>query len=540
MLYDKIKRMNTGLISPPNDLDALKELVMRQQKELILKDAKLDHQSTYINQLIEAIQLAKHQHFGARSEKFNSDQLSLLFNEAEVFADQRSNNTSSDNSESNPTGKTKVNSHDRRKGGRKPLPDHFPRVEVIHTLDEGECQCNHCHSQLHIIGEKASEQLDIVPATIRVIRHIRKTYGCANCKQSIKSARLPAQLIPGSIATPGTVSHIVVGKYVDGLPLYRQEQGMKRMGIELPRSTLANWMIKAGLLVQPLINLLRDQLLSYDIINMDETRCQVLKEPGKTPQSQSFMWVQRGGPPDTPIILFAYDPSRSQQVPVRLLPDYNGYLQTDGYDGYNKVCSQNDITQLGCWAHARRKFDEALKSQGKLKTKKVSLAAVGLKRIQCLYAVERQAKALTPVQRYELRQSRSMPILNDLRKWLDQHLLVVVKQSALGKAIHYLDKQWDKLIIYTEDGRLRMDNNLIENAIRPFVIGRKNHLFSDTVSGAKASANLYSLIETAKANGLEPYQYLKTVFTELPKATCVEDIEVLLPAKPEAELDEAA
>ena len=517
----------------PNDVDSLKELV----HELQQKNA---HQSDYINQLIEAIQLAKHQHFGSRSEKFNSDQLSLLFNEAEAFADQQSDNTSPGDSGSNSTGKTTVNSHERRKGGRKPLPDNFPRVEVTHTLDDKQCQCDHCNSQLKIIGEKVSEQLDIVPATIKVIRHVRKTYGCSHCKQGIKSARLPAQPIPGSIATPGTLAHIVVGKYVDGLPLYRQERGLTRLGIEIPRSTLANWMIKAGLLIQPLINLMNDRLLNYDIIAMDETRCQVLKEPGKTPQSQSFMWVQHGGPPDKTIILFDYDPSRSQQVPIKLLQDYKGYLQTDGYDGYNKVCSQNDITQLGCWAHARRKFDEALKSQGKLKIKKVSLAAVGLKRIQCLYAVERQAKALTPAQRYELRQSRSVPILDDLRKWLDQHLLVVVKQSALGKAMHYLDKQWDKLIVYTEDGRLRMDNNLVENAIRPFVIGRKNSLFSDTVSGAKASANLYSLIETAKANGLEPYQYLKTIFTELPKATTVEQIEALLPVKPETELDEAA
>lgn len=530
--------MNTTSNSLPNDLNSLKELVIRQREELAIKDAKLNHQSDYINQLIEAITLAKHQHFGSRSEKFKaeSDQLSLLFNEAEVFADKASSTDDDDNANC----KTKVKPHERRKSGRKPIPDHLPRVDVIHTLDESECQCDHCHSPLLVIGEKASEQLDIVPATVRVIRNVRKTYGCSHCKQTIKSAKLPSQPVPGSIATPGTLSHIVVGKYVDGLPLYRQEQGIKRLGVELPRSTLANWMIKAGVFVQPLINLLRESMLDYDIIAMDETRCQVLKEPGKTPQSQSFMWIQRGGPPDQPIVLFDYDPSRSQQVPVRLLQDYRGYLQTDGYEGYNKVCSQNGIVQLGCWAHARRKFDEALKSQGKLKVKKVSLAATGLKRIQCLYAVERQAKELTPVQRYELRQSRSIPVLKDLRKWLDQHLPIVVKQSALGKAMHYLDKQWDKLIVYTQDGRLRMDNNLVENSIRPFVIGRKNHLFSDTVSGAKASANLYSLVETAKANGLEPHQYLKTVFAKLPAATTIEDIEALLPVKTETELDEAA
>ena len=251
------------------------------------------------------------------------------------------------------------------------------------------------------------------------------------------------------------------------------------------------------------------------------------------------MWIQRGGPPDKTIILYDYAPTRSQRVPIDLLGDYSGYLQTDGYEGYNKVCLKNGITQLGCWAHIKRKFDQAIVAQGKLKSKKVPLAQQVLQRIRLLYRIEKQAKSLTSEQRYELRQSRSVPILNDLRAWLDQHLSVVVKQSALGKAMHYMDKQWDKLVIYTSDGWLDIDNNLAENVIRPYVVGRKNWLFCDTVSGAKASANLYSLIETAKANELEPYQYLKTVFTELPKAKTVEQIEVLMPFKPITKLDEA-
>lgn len=531
--------MNNGADSLPNSKEELKNLVVKLQEELALQQAKLIHQSEYINQLIEAIQLAKHQHFGVRSEKFNVDQLSLLFNEAESLVDHESNTKDGSSNNDDPSS-TNVSGHKRRKGGRRKLPDHYPRIEVIHTLDENDCQCDHCQSPLNEMGEKVSEQIDIVPMSIRVIRHIRKTYHCPRCKQGIKSAKLPPQPIPGSMASAGTIAHLAVNKYVNGMPLYRQEQEFKRLDIPLTRSTLAFWMIKAGCLIQPLINLIRDNLLSHDIIQMDETRCQVLKEPGKTPQSQSFMWVQRGGPPDKRIILFDYDSSRSQQVPIELLGDYSGYLQTDGYEGYNKVCAQNGIIQLGCWAHVRRKFDQAIKSQGKIKTKKDSLARQGLQRIQLLYVIEKKAKELSNEQRYALRKSRSMPILKDLRKWLDQHLLVVVKQSALGKAMFYMDKQWPKLIVYTQDGRLRMDNNLVENAIRPFVIGRKNHLFSDTVSGAKASANLYSLIETAKANGLEPYSYLKHIFTELPKATCVEEIEALLPFRPAADLEQAA
>ena len=540
--------MNQRIESLPNDPEQLKELVVQLQDkinhltdDLATKDAKLSHQDDYIKQLIEAIALAKYQHFGSRSEKFNVDQLSLLFNEAEALSDHNDAGCNG-HADSDDKTKTLVAAHARRKskGGRKKLPDHFPRIEIIHVLDKADCQCDHCQAQLVEMGEKTSEQIELIPMTVKVIKHIKKTYSCPRCKQTIKAAQLPPQPIPGSIASPGTLAHVVVGKYINGMPLYRQEQEFKRLDIPLNRSTLANWMIKTGVLIQPLINLMRELMLSYDIVQMDETRCQVLKESDKTPQSQSFMWVQRGGPPDKEIVLYDYAPSRSQQVPVDLLGDYVGYLQTDGYEGYNKVCAGNKIIQTGCWAHVRRRFDQAIKVQGKLKTKKQPLARQALQRIQLLYRIEKQARNLDVEQRFALRQSRSIPILNDLRALLDQYLPVVVKQSALGKAMHYMDKQWEKLTIYTTDGRLNIDNNHCENAIRPFVIGRKNHLFSDTVSGAKASANLYSLIETAKANGLEPYQYLKMVFTELPKATTVEDVEVLLPCKVKTGLNEAA
>ncbi len=288
---------------------------------------------------------------------------------------------------------------------------------------------------------------------------------------------------------------MAVSKYVDGLPLYRQEQKLKRIDIDPPRSTLASWMIKAGILVQPLISLMRDTVLSYDIIAMDETRLQVLREPGKSPQSQSYLWVQRGRPPDRLILLYDYDPSRTSRVPVDLLGPFTGYLQTDGYEGYNAVCDKNQLAQLGCWAHVRRKFDEALKAQEtRAKNKTVSLAEDAMRRIQLLYRIEHKAKHLTPEQRHTIRTQRSLPVLKDVRKWLDKHLMVVPPKSALGKAMNYADKQWPKLVTYTRDGRPRIDNNLTENAIRPFVMGRKNFLFCDSVAGAISSANLYSLI----------------------------------------------
>ncbi|MDO8864263.1 IS66 family transposase, partial [Haliea sp. E1-2-M8] len=320
---------------------------------------------------------------------------------------------------------------------------------------------------------------------------------------------------------------ITVSKYQDALPLYRQETILQRIGVDIPRATLANWMIKAGQLVQPLINLLRDQLLAHDLIQMDETTVQVLKESGKAAQSKSYLWLQRGGPPGQPVVLYDYDPGRGQAVPLRLLAGFKGYLQTDGYDGYNAVVAAQQLTHVGCMAHARRRFSEAVKAQGK--RGKTGKAHQGLAYIQKLYRVEAGARQLPPEQRRVLRQERAAPVLQQLRQWLDQSLPQVPPGSATGKALQYLHNEWDKLVVYLEDGRLEIDNNLAENAIRPFVTGRKNWMFSDSLAGVNASANLYSLIETAKANGLEPYAYLRQVYEQLPRANTVEAIEALLP-----------
>jgi len=361
---------------------------------------------------------------------------------------------------------------------------------------------------------------------IQVLRHIRKQYAC-DCGHCIKTAPLPAQPIPKSLASPGLLAHIAVSKYQDALPLYRQETILQRIGIELPRATLSNWMIQSGQLIQPVLNLLRERLLGYDILQMDETTVQVLKETGKTAQSKSYLWVQRGGPPGQPVILYDYDPTRGQGVPVRLLEGFAGTLQTDGYDGYHAAVAVGKLRHVGCMAHARRKFSEAVKAQGK--KKQTGKAHRGLALIQKLYQIEKQARTLTPEARYEYRRQHAPTILNELRRWLDEVLSQVPPTSATGKALNYLHNEWDKLIRYLEDGRLEIDNNGAENAIRPFVIGRKNWLFSDSVKGVKASANLYSLIETAKANGLEPYAYLRYLFTWLPRAESVEEIEALLP-----------
>jgi transposase len=505
----------------PDDVEALKSLVRDLQSTVA-------QQSNFINQLVEQINLARHQRFGASSEKITLDQLGLSFDEAEVTVLAADALAEREQAEEN-DGDVPVAGHRRRRGGRRPLPPELPRVEVLYALEGEACRCGQCQHELEVIGEKLSEQLDIVPAKVQVLRHVRRTYRCPDCEGHILSAPRPAQPIPRSNASPGTLAQVAVAKYADGLPLYRQEQQLKRIGVELPRATLASWMVKAGTLVQPLINLLRERMLAYPVLAMDETRIQVLKEAGRAPESLSWLWVQRGGPPDHPIVLYDYDPSRGQHVPKRLLADYRGFLQSDGYEAYAGVCAANGIVQVGCWAHARRRFDEALKAQGKSAKGKASLAAQAINRIRLLYQIERKAQRLSDAERLALRQQRAVPVLDALHAWLQLHMVRVPAQSALGKAMGYLHSQWDRLTVYATDGRLRIDNNLVENAIRPFVIGRKNWMFCDSVAGATASANLYSLIETAKANGLSPYEYLRRIFTDLPAAQTVEQIEALLP-----------
>ena len=361
---------------------------------------------------------------------------------------------------------------------------------------------------------------------IRVIRHIRKVYACKGCESAPVTADKPAQLIEKSMASPSLLAMLLTTKYADSLPLHRFEKVLKRHGVEIPRQTLARWVMQCGDHLQPLVNLLRDRLLESPVIHCDETRLQVLKEPDRDPGSQSWMWVQTGGPPEHPVILFDYTSSRAQEVPKRLLEGYRGYLMTDDYAGYNAIAAQDGVERLGCWAHARRKFIDAQKAQPKGKTGRADMA---LSLINKLYGIERDCKELDEASRLQARKFKSEPVLQKLKAWLDKAHPQVTPQSALGKAVGYLASNWSKLIRYTEAGHLPIDNNPAERAIRPFVIGRKNWLFSDTPKGAHASALIYSLIETAKANGQEPYAWLRHVLERLPLATTAEDYEALLP-----------
>jgi len=520
--------MSIGPVDLPEDIESLQALALRQLDQNAQQLEQLTEQSDRIAFLEEYIRLLKHQRFGRSSEKSHAAQLGL-FNEAECTADA----FDMEEVESDET--IAVPAHTRRKRGRRPIPAEIPRVEILHDLSEEEKVCAHDGHRLQEIGRETSEQLEIIPAVIHVLRHVRPKYACPHCKSGVKIAPLPPQPIPKSLAAPGLLAHIAISKYGDGLPLYRQEKMLQRLGIDLPRATLSHWMIRAGELGQPLLNLMREELVAGDIVGADETRFQVLKEPGKTATSLSYLWAWRGGSDEHPLLLYDYAPSRGGEVPKRLLEGFRGYLQVDGYEGYNEVCEANGLVRVGCFAHARRKFDEALKAQGKGKKSgknrsvKVTKAKQGLDLIRVLYRIERKIADQPPDERYRVRQELAKPQLEKIRAWLDESLDRVPPQSLTGKALAYLDHQWDRLIRYIDDGRLRIDNNLVENSIRPFVVGRKAWLFSDTVRGAQASANLYSLVETAKANGIEPYAYLRHVFTEIPKATTLEDIEALLP-----------
>ena len=503
-------------------MDELVALVESLQSQLQSRDAT-------IRLLVEQVRLLRHKSFGRTSESLSPDQLAMLFNEAELVngaqASAAGGMTGTEGAGGVPISDTVTR---RKPGGRRHLPPELPRITVNHDLPDAEKVCPKDGSALHRIGEVVSEQLDIVPMRIQVIRHVRHSYGCRCCGESVKTAALPNQPIPQSMASAGTLAHLAVSKYAEHLPLYRQEQILKRHGLDITRATLAQWMLDLGELVTPLVNLLQDHLLEGSLIQMDETPVQVLKEDGKPATSRSYMWVRRGGPPAHPIILFDYHPSRSGQVAQQLLEGYTGILQTDGYGGYDAVGQLPHIVHAGCIAHARRKFVETVQSLPKAAQAK-SEANQAILFIGKLYDIEREMKDADHEARQAARDERSRPVLTQLRQWLESTAPAVPPGSLFGKALHYLHSQWPNLILYVEDGRIPIDTNLVENAIRPFALGRRNWLFSATPKGATASARLFSLIETAKASRIEPYRYLHDVFTKLPQARTVEDYEQLLP-----------
>lgn len=514
--------MTTTTNSLPDNPAALKALLIKQREENV-EQLKKNHAlqkenhklQVKVNDLLESLRLEHHRKYGKSSEKSPGQQ--ELFDEAEQLTDENApQDEASDStrrSKSTPAKKT-----------RKPLPTDLPRIKTVIELDASERQCS-CGCEMTEIGEEISEQLDIIPAKVQVLQTVRKKYACKNCDETIKTAPLQAVLLPKAMASANTMAYVITSKYADGLPLYRLSEILKRHGIVMSRQTLSESVLSVASKVELLIDHMKQLLLSSHLIYMDETGVQVLNEPGKTAQSKSYMWVQRGGPPGKPVIYFHYNPSRATMVPKQLLDGFEGALMSDGYEPYRTVTAENRLVHLCCWAHARRKFMEAKSAQPKGKSGRADVAIAFIAK---LYRVETECKDLSSQDRYEHRQRRSKEILKEFTCWLDDKQQKVAPKNTLGKAVNYTLKYWKELSCYVDNGDWPIDNNLAENAIRPFVIGRKAWLFSNSQRGATASANLYSLIETAKANQCEPYHYLSWMLNKLP-VTPIDKVDELMP-----------
>ena len=466
--------------------------------------------------LEEQFRIAQHKQFGQSTEGHPGQ--GELFNEAEALA------VESDTQE-------EAISYPRKKPTRKPLPKGLPREVIVHDISDEEKVCGCCAGELHRIGEDKSEKLQFIPAQVKVIEHVRPKYACRTCEKdgisnTVKQAPVPHSVIPKGYATPSLLSQIITSKYQYGLPLYRQESMFKQHGIELSRKTMADWIIRCAELFKPLYDQLHQHILKQPAIAADETTLKVVESE----KVNSYMWLYASGA-DSPtgnisgteipnIVLYDYHNSRAGQCAVDFLKGYSGYLQVDGYQGYE----QTQATLIGCWAHARRKFMEAKKGAGKKGSGKADWA---LNHIQKLYRLETQLKDKTVEERYITRQEKSVLLLSQLHMWLMKSAQQVLPKTKLGEAIQYCLNQWKKLERYTLDGLLSIDNHRAERGIKPFVIGRKNWLFSQTATGANASAVLYSIIETAKANDLNVFEYVMTCLDELSQPDV--DIEQLLP-----------
>ena len=471
---------------------------------------KISELESRVDLLMEALRLARHKQFGASSEKSEDtlmEQLSFLFNEAEVFC------AAEKEAEENTTVVAAHKRHKKHEYTLDNIPEDMPKERVEHRLEGEDLVCPQCGETMTEIGTEVINKLKIIPAQTIVEQHVYYTYACKSCSESadegcetpVVKAPREKNIIPGSFATPEAIAHIMTQKFVMGSPLYRQEQEINRKGIKLSRQTMSNWILKATEdYLAPVYEQLHKELLTRDVLHADETTLQVLHEPGKKPQSDSYMWLYRtSGDTDKPIVLYEYQPGRGAKHPKEFLSGYKGYLHTDGYAGYHDL--GDNITVVGCWAHARRKFDEAVKSLPKGKVKGSS-ASQGLTYCNLLFGIEQEIADKTAEERYKERLKQAKPVLDAMFAWANSR--TAAPKSALGKALTYLKEQWPYLTNYLKDGRLEISNNRAERSIKPFVIDRKNFLFANTPKGADGSAIMFSLIQTAIENGLDPYKYL--------------------------------
>lgn len=535
--------MNSTIEKLPEDPGELKEIVahLANEKKRLLSEkeqlkASYNRSEVRAQLLEEEIELLRAKLFGPRSEKLAAKLVMPGQGSLFEFLGEKPLPPSEEEPKIEET--ISVPAHNRKKKGRKPLPDDLPHEEIVHDIPEDEKVCS-CGCRLTQIGSESSKHLHIEKPKMKVVVNIRPKYACKNCegsseeeKPSVKIAPPPPQLIPKSFASASLLVYIIISKFVDALPLYRQELQFKRLGIELSRKTMSHWLIRVADRCQPLIPLLKEEIRSGPLINVDETTLQVMKENGRQNKTKSYVWIFRGHAEERPAVVFEYHPTRSGQVAKDFFKEYKGYVQSDGYQGYNCLDSEEGITHCGCWAHARRKFIETKQSGGKSpgKTKATDNA---LKYISKLYNLEKEAKAarFKTDQIQQMRQEKAKPLLDEFGLWLRETFPRTPQKGLLGKAIAYTLNQWERLIVYIEDGRLTPDNNAAENAIRPFVVGRKNWLFSGSPAGAHASATFFSLIETAKMNQLNSERYMRYLLEKLTVADNNIDFKELLPTR---------
>jgi transposase len=486
------------------DLLALKALILSQQEQLLSKEKQLASRDSEIEQLKLLIAKLRRMQFGRKSEKLDwqIEQLELKLDELEASRAERE--------ASSPTEKTTEAAMHAAKPMRRSLPAHLPREERK-ILPKQEA-CPDCGGKLKLLGEDVSEILERVPEHFKVIRQVRPKLACVGCDKIVQ-AEAPSRPIAGGIAGPGLLAHVLVSKYGDHLPLYRQQEIYAREGVELDRSTMAAWVGGASQLLEPLVEALRRYVMAAQKLHADDTPVPVLAPGnGKTKTGRLWTYVRDdrpAGDESPPAVWFAYSPDRKGEHPRAHLSTFTGTLQADAYAGYNSVYESGRVREAGCMAHVRRKFYDLVVAH------KSPAATEALERIAKLYEIEKEIRGRLPEERREVRNLRSRPLLDSLKQWLEETLSKLSKKSDTAVAVRYALGQWKVLELYCDDGRLELDNNAAERALRTVALGRKNYLFAGSDTGGERAAVLYSLIGTAKLNGIDPEKYLRDLLSRI-------------------------
>ena len=485
------------------------------QALLAKKDEMLKQYEQQMNWLTEQLNSLRRGKYGSKSERWETQEQMLLLNEAELES------TNPDDGQDGDADTVEVKAHTKKRGHRKPLPENLSR-EVVKIELPAEEQVADDGTKLKVIGWEISEKLKYEPAKMSVLQYHRAKYG-VDSGDYVKTAPPVPSVIPKGIATPELLAAIITGKYADGMPLYRMESMFGRQDVELSRGTMARWVIQVASALRPIWNVLSDRLTSSFYVACDETRVQVLKEDGRKAEEKSWMWV-RSTPGDAKkVVLFDYSISRAGKVAEELLAGFEGYLQTDGLGSYNRL-TDKVLAHLGCCMHSRRRFEKAAKDGAKSGQ---SLASVGMNFFKKIYDLEEDLKDKSLEERHQLRNEVARPAFEETKVWVQKNRPKVPDKSKIGQAFDYFLSEYDHLTAYLLDGRLNPDNGFTERAIRKFAIGRNNWMFADTPEGAEASALLYSLVVTAKVNGVNVYRALAKILTEIPLAKTCEDYERL-------------